>query len=179
MSVVRPAREPGSGSGPFRAVVVGADMARDLRRRVLRPHLAPTDPLPGEDLADTVHFAVLEADGRPLSTCFIFADPYPGPPDADDASPGVEGPPAGAAAWHLRQMATEPGAQGRGAGAAVVRAVLEYVGEQGGALLWCNARVSAVGFYERQGLLIDGGTFIQGDPPVPHRRMWRAVPRPA
>ena len=44
----------------------------------------------------------------------------------------------------------------------------------GGSLLWCNARVSAAGFYARQGFAVHGEQFVD-DRGVPHLRMWREL----
>ena len=175
-----PAVPAGGRLGP--AVVVEPGLARELRRRVLRPMAAPDAVLPGDDVAGAVHFAVLDPAGRPLSTCFIFRDAYPAPLPAElaevaeladeqpDGPAGTQ--PARPPTWHLRQMATEPAARFRGAGAAVMRAVFAHVAEAGGGLLWCNARETAVGFYRAQGLRSAGVIPPQGDPPVAHQRMW-------
>jgi GNAT superfamily N-acetyltransferase len=76
-------------------------------------------------------------------------------------------------AWQLRGMATDEAWQGHGLG----RALLDYVTELALAtsatrLLWCNARVPALAFYERQGWQIVSDEF---DIPTagPHRKMMR------
>ncbi len=139
-------------------VVAGA-LTRELRRRVLRPHLAPGDPLPGDELPDAVHFAAL-ADGEPVSTCWVVRAPCPWMPGQTPS-------------WQLRQMATQPDHRGRGLASAVVAAVLTYVGEHGGGLLWCSARERAVPMYARAGFGAVGEIFIEHQ--VAHRRMWRRV----
>jgi GNAT superfamily N-acetyltransferase len=67
-------------------------------------------------------------------------------------------------------MATAPGWQGRGVG----RSLLQYAEAllAGDRLWWCNARASAIGFYERQGWTVVSEVF---DIPTagPHRRMIR------
>jgi GNAT superfamily N-acetyltransferase len=55
-------------------------------------------------------------------------------------------------------MATAEGWRGRGVGARVLAAVVDHVSSRGGGLLWCNARLPAVAFYER------GGFEVGGDP---------------
>jgi GNAT superfamily N-acetyltransferase len=138
-------------------LVVDGALTRELRRSVLRPHLTLADALPGDDLPDAVHLAAVE-DGRPLCTCFIFADACPWRPGED--------------AWHLRQMATAPDAQGRGHGRAVVAAAMAYARERGATVLWCNARATAAGFYERCGMRPHGEVFTDEAHPIPHLRMW-------
>jgi GNAT superfamily N-acetyltransferase len=80
----------------------------------------------------------------------------------------------GVAGWQLRGMATVPSVRGQGQGAALVRRVEDVVRGCGGRLLWCNARVAAVAFYERLGWEVVGDEF---DIPTvgPHFRMIRRL----
>lgn len=56
------------------------------------------------------------------------------------------------AAWHLRGMATDPAHQGKGFGTDLLEWSMQKIGKQTGiTLFWCNARVSAIGFYEKLG----------------------------
>jgi GNAT superfamily N-acetyltransferase len=77
--------------------------------------------------------------------------------------------------WRLRGMATAPEWRGKGAGTAVLAAVIAHVAAAGGGLLWCNARLGAVAFYERAGLVTRGE---QWEEPVigPHIAMFTMVP---
>ncbi|MBL7938704.1 MAG: GNAT family N-acetyltransferase [Flavobacteriales bacterium] len=61
--------------------------------------------------------------------------------------------------FRLRGMATHPDFQGQGAGARLLRFALEHLKAQHADLLWCNARVKAVPFYERAGLAVHGERF--------------------
>jgi GNAT superfamily N-acetyltransferase len=142
--------------------VVDPARTRELRRSVLRPHLSPADPLPGDELGEAVHLAALAADGTVLSTCFVFPNACPWRPER----PG---------AWQLRQMATSPGHRGEGHGAAVVAAAMEQVRARGGALVWCHAREQAAGFYARLGFRPHGPVFTDEQHSIPHRSMWRDV----
>ena len=80
--------------------------------------------------------------------------------------------------WRLRGMATAPEWRGKGAGSAVLTAVVAHVAEAGGGLLWCNARLGAVGFYERAGMVTRGD---QWEEPFigPHVAMYMMVPAAA
>jgi GNAT superfamily N-acetyltransferase len=149
----------------MRVQIVRPDRARALRRTVLRPWDPPGSVLPGDGIADAVHFAALDDDGSVLSTCFVYPDDWPFPLP-EQAAPG----------WHLRQMATDPAHRGQGAGSAVLRAVIGYVTERDG-MLWCHARVPAIPFYERHGFRAIGDVHPSGQPPIPHRYMYRAVVR--
>ncbi|MCC6839587.1 MAG: GNAT family N-acetyltransferase [Flavobacteriales bacterium] len=66
---------------------------------------------------------------------------------------------AGKAQFRLRGMATAPGHQGCGYGAAVLRFGLEQARARQADLIWCNARERAVPFYRREGFLIGGPAF--------------------
>ena len=146
----------------IRVEIIDPSRARDLRRRVLRPHLPPDAPLPGDDTPDAVTFgAVDDADDRVLCTCFVYPDPCPWAP--------------GRPAWHLRQMATEPDRQGQGLGAMVVRSAVAHVTDRGAHVLWFNARESAIGFYRRLGFLTRGEVFTDDQHTIPHIRMWREL----
>lgn len=63
----------------------------------------------------------------------------------------------------LRGMAVLPEAQGSGIGKMLVHAAEIYAKERGTTLLWFNARINAVHFYERLGYQIMGEAFeIEG-----------------
>jgi ribosomal protein S18 acetylase RimI-like enzyme len=79
-------------------------------------------------------------------------------------------------AYQLRGMATAPEARGRGLGRALVHACIAFAREDGAELVWCNARVGAVGFYHKQGFEIVGDEFEIPDV-GPHFRMWIATVR--
>jgi phosphoribosylformimino-5-aminoimidazole carboxamide ribotide isomerase len=141
--------------------VVDPAATRELRRTVLRPDHAPGDALPGDGLADGVHIGVRDDGGTVLATCFVFPDPCPWLHAQD--------------AWHLRQMATAPSRRGQGIGALVLDGAVDYVRAQGGPLIWCHARETAVGFYARHGFTGFGDIFIDPEHPIPRLRMWREL----
>ena len=123
---------------------VSAEAVYPLRHRVLRPHqpfaacvwAQDTDP-------DTAHFGAVMA-GQIVAVASIAICPRDGdPPNA----------------WRLRGMATAPELQSRGIGATVLRACLDYVKSKSGALLWCNARTTALQFYRRHGFETVGDEF--------------------
>jgi predicted GNAT family N-acyltransferase len=58
------------------------------------------------------------------------------------------------APWQLRGMATDPAVRGTGAGRALLVDGLARVAVRGGDVVWCDARVSAAGFYERLGFAV-------------------------
>ena len=139
---------------------VDAAVTRPLRQRVLRPHETLEQlVLAGDDDPDSGHFVVLE-DGEVVGTGSVRREPPPWKTD---------GP-----AWRLRGMATAEGRRSRGIGTAVLTAVVAHVHERGGGLLWCNARLPAVRFYERGGFVTRGDSWE--DPVIgPHIVMERTV----
>ena len=53
--------------------------------------------------------------------------------------------------FQFRKLAVSSEYQKRGIGNALLRRVEEFAASEGGTLIWCNARVSAIGFYLRAG----------------------------
>ena len=54
-------------------------------------------------------------------------------------------------AYQFRKFATRVGAQGKGYGTLLLKHIIGYVKDIGAEKLWCNARVSAIGFYSKFG----------------------------
>lgn len=61
--------------------------------------------------------------------------------------------------FQLRGMATLKEYQGMGAGKLMLKKVIELLQERKVDVLWCNARVVAVPFYQKQGFSIYGNSF--------------------
>ncbi|MEM1115835.1 MAG: GNAT family N-acetyltransferase [Bacteroidota bacterium] len=150
---------------------VPAAVVRPLRTAILRPHW--TDRLATYDQDETVAVhvgAFLEGRDAPDGVGTVYAE---APPDAHrDAIP--EAAYAAGAAWRLRGMATSEAARGTGLGRVVLEGCFDAVRDGGGRVLWCNARLGAVSFYERLGLRAVGAEF---DIPEigPHYVMWVEV----
>jgi GNAT superfamily N-acetyltransferase len=75
-------------------------------------------------------------------------------------------------AWRLRGMATAEGLRGAGIGTRLLRAAVDHVRAEGGTLVWCNARVGALAFYEREGFTAAGERYEDPElgPHVPMQR---------
>jgi ribosomal protein S18 acetylase RimI-like enzyme len=146
-------------------VEVGDTLA--LRQAVLRPHQTIDEvALPGDDDPTTAAVAAVDAAGEVLSVARVTLEPAPFP--IEDLIPTAT------PEWRLRGMATHPNVRNQGLGTAVLGAALGHVADHGGGLLWCNARVPAVGLYRRAGFTIYGKEWI--DPDIgPHIVMWRLV----
>lgn len=55
--------------------------------------------------------------------------------------------------YQFRKFATKTTEQGKGYGTILLNHIINYVRERGGQKLWCNARLSASGFYNKFGLV--------------------------
>lgn len=153
--------------------LIPAAASYPLRQTVLRPHQSIEEMVwEKDDEPGTATFgAVDRADGEVVGVATVFREP----PPFDPAEAGVPfGAVSGAQAWRLRGMAVRKDLQGQGIGALVLDALLDHVAAEGGNLLWCNARVSALGFYERAGFKAWGDEW---ELPVigPHVVMWRWI----
>jgi len=122
----------------------------DLRWHVLRPGRPRASAhLPGDDAPGTTHWVALDGDARVVGCASVL--------ESDG--------------FQLRGMAVDPHWQGKGVGAEIVRRIVDAAAGQ---RVWCNARLSAAGFYRRCGFVEEGALFeIEGI--GPHVRMaWRA-----
>jgi GNAT superfamily N-acetyltransferase len=120
----------------LRAVEV--EQTRRLRQAVLRPHQT-LEELAGSEPADAV--AVGAFDGDDLIAVGLLAP---------DGQPG---------GWRIRGMATAPLARGRGAGTAVLEALVRHAKTHGARRVWCNARTPARSLYERVGMRVSSDEF--------------------
>ena len=69
----------------------------------------------------------------------------------------------------VRGMATEPALAGSGLGSILVAAGVERCRARGDRVVWANARVGALGFYERAGFTVDGAVFETAATGLPHQ----------
>jgi GNAT superfamily N-acetyltransferase len=65
---------------------------------------------------------------------------------------GLVGPEGELGAWRVRGMATIPGVRGRGAGKAVLGALIEHARSHEAVRVWASVRIPARALYERAGL---------------------------
>jgi ribosomal protein S18 acetylase RimI-like enzyme len=125
---------------------VPLEQTRALRRAVLRPHQT-LEQLAAEEPLDAHSLGAFEA-GELIAAGYVLPEGEPG-------------------AWRIRSMATVPAARGRGAGSAVLHALIAHAQAQGAARIWCNARSPARSLYERAGLRVVSEEFDV--PPIgPH-----------
>ena len=130
----------------------------DLRHRVLRPGFSARDAQYDEDQSTTTRHIGAFASGRVVACATILLNSWDGE-----------------SAWQLRGMGVEESHRSTGVGSRVLEVVELVAASHGPRLLWCNARLPAVRFYERAGWRVMSREF---DVPTvgPHVRMMRRLP---
>lgn len=133
---------------PIEIHTITASQARPIRQRVLRPHQAASELVyPRDDASDSFHLGAYQGEEL-LAILSMYFMPKP-----DNSLP----------AWRIRGMASIPEARGTGLGRKLVEIAHDKAWAIEQAPIWCNARESAFGFYEKLGFVIEGGIFeIEG-----------------
>ncbi|MDB5325544.1 MAG: acetyltransferase, family [Phycisphaerales bacterium] len=135
--------------------VVPVDVLWDLRHRILRKNLPPEAArFAGDDRDDSVHVGAFFGQ-RLVGGATLHLEALEGDP-----------------AWRLRGMAVDADTQGLSIGRKLLLVIDQHVLATPPHRLWCNARLPAVGFYERCGWEAVSGVY---DIPTagPHRTMIR------
>ena len=145
----------GASSGA-RVQRIEAQDVRALRHLVLRPGRPFAETaFPGDESPGAAHFGAIRG-GELLAVATLLDAPLPELPARR--------------ACQVRGMASHPRVRGAGHGAAVLAACVDEARARGAALVWCNAREAALGFYLRAGFVARGERFeIAGV--GPHFRM--------
>jgi GNAT superfamily N-acetyltransferase len=145
---------------------VEAEATHDLRWRILRSRRAGAPVVFPEDArAGAFHVAVRDVDetgagsGAILAVASFIPEETPYRP--------------GRTAVHLRGMAVDEPSQHHGLGRLLVTTVIERLRRDRAAVLWCNARDSAIGFYSRLGFEVVGDGFVLPESGVAHHVMLR------
>jgi len=103
---------------------------------------------PGDDDPNTFHMGTLDGEGALVGIISIYDEPVP----------GTDTP-----AWRIRGMATLPEFRGLGLGAGLVEAGIAHAHGSRVSPVWCNARTSAAGYYDKLGFVQVGDEFeIEG-----------------
>ncbi len=69
----------------------------------------------------------------------------------------------------LRKFAVDTKYQGKGLGSALFNHALEHSRHDGARVFWCDARETAVDFYKKYGMRVEGEQFYKSE--IPYRRM--------
>ena len=137
---------------------VKAEEVVELRHRVLRAGLPRESArFPGDELETSRHFAAVDEGGRVVGCLTLHLNEW-----------------EGRRAYQLRGMATTDEVRGKGMGKMLMAAAEAFVAASGVGILWCNARVPAMGFYLGVGWEVRSGEF---DIPTagPHVRMVKQI----
>jgi len=139
---------------------ISASDTYNLRHEVLRKG-RPIDEcyFDGDDDDQTFHLGAF-VDNKLVSVASFFYQRHPAFPDENQ--------------YRLRGMATLEEHRGGGHSRALLRTAFPLIKQNFCSLVWCNARVSAIGFYEKTGFTSHGSEF---DVPTigPHVLMSRKI----
>lgn len=121
------------------------EMTYSLRHTVLRPHQAIEESMYDTDQDNSTFHVGAFFQGRLISVASFIIDT-----NYDFASERQ---------YRLRQMATLEEYQKLGAGKAIVTYAEKLIKDQGYSFLWCKARTSVKGYYEKLGFAEHGEVF--------------------
>lgn len=120
---------------------------RPLRQAVLRPHLTVEEMVDSEP-PDAFAAGAFAQDGRLVAVGLVGPEGEPGQ-------------------WRVRGMAAAPELRGRGAGTAVLQALLDHARAHGAREVWASVRTPARTLYERAGFYVDSEVY-EVEPIGPH-----------
>ncbi|MEP6611900.1 MAG: GNAT family N-acetyltransferase [Mucilaginibacter sp.] len=114
------------------------ELTWQLRRDVLYPAMTKREMEMPED-ADGIHFGLF-TENKLAGVVSLFQN---------------------GTVFQFRKLAVDAAMQRRGLGSEIVKYITDYARENGGTLLWCNARVDAVVFYLKLGFAQTGRFFTK------------------
>ena len=118
--------------------IIKPEQTAALRQSLLRPHQSIEEmQYPNDKIQGATHFGAF-LDEQLVGIVSIY-------PETQSGEIGQK------RVWRLRGMATTESVRGKGYGKELVNAAMKYAAEQGGETMWCNARVTACGFYLKFG----------------------------
>lgn len=121
----------------------------ELRQRILRPHQTMEDCVyPGDEDSTTFHLGAFE-NGNLMGIVSIYQRNH----DSIDGQKGFQ----------IRAMAAEKGVRGKGLARALLTYAERKIRSLYGDYIWANARVSALGFYDKLDYSVIGEPFNVDD----------------
>lgn len=123
---------------------ISYQLTLDLRSRVLRNNLPNSECIFPTDRIDGAFHLGYDLNGKIITVASFFPKKYK----------NLEG-----LGYQLRGMATEPLHAGQGYGKDLVNFAINHLKNLGVNYIWCNARTSAVKFYEKIGFEIVSDEF--------------------
>ncbi|MBK8549747.1 MAG: GNAT family N-acetyltransferase [Ignavibacteria bacterium] len=141
----------------FQIKTITPEETTHLRQLTLRQHQEEKDLIyPGDHDEETMHYGAFE-DSELVGIASIYKVKMK---DVDEPE-----------SWRLRGMATTENVRGKGYGKDLMNKCLGHIKSKNGKLFWCNARITAEGFYEKFGMKRKGEVFHPEDL-GPHVVMW-------
>ncbi|KAF9026630.1 GCN5-related N-acetyltransferase [Hymenopellis radicata] len=129
---------------------IGVEDTIPLRHSVLWPNEEMSRVQLPEDETGYHFGAFVPAQGDPVAVISLFREMVPGEETIDNAA-------------RFRKFACDPLCQGRGIGTLLLQEVFRFAfTELGARVIWCDARASAAGWYERRGMQKFGQPFFKG-----------------
>lgn len=119
--------------------VIKADETFELRKKVLRKGIDLPFRFDGDDSPETIHVGYFDVNKRLKGVLTLI--------------PRSLETPEIIASIQLRGMAVDHDVQGTGLGSKLLKWSFNYLKESGYDSIWCNARVKAYAFYQRNGFM--------------------------
>lgn len=140
---------------------VKVDLIKPLRYQVLWPHLEneAACQIEPDNENSTFHIAALLED-KIVGTATLIVDV-----NKKFSEPNQ---------YRLRAMATAPEVRGYGVGAKIIQNVIAELKKREVKLVWCDARLIATGFYEKQDFRVKGKAYQVPDI-GPHKLMYKEL----
>ena len=125
---------------------VGTDAIKALRYEVLWPHLEneAACTIAPDNESSTFHLAAVYNE-KVIGVSTLIVDIN------EKFEPKNQ--------YRLRAMATAPEVRGEGVGAALIEGIKKELRRKNVKLLWCDARLTATGFYEKLGFNVKGEVY--------------------
>jgi GNAT superfamily N-acetyltransferase len=119
-------------------------------REVMYPGQVAAELARDDDTVRGALHLVAQLDGRPVGSVSIH--PESAPPVIPSSAPG----------WYLTTIVTRPEVRAHGTGARLFVHAMDHVAEQGGGVIWGQARKEALRFYEKLGVQHTGVWINEG-----------------